>query len=469
MMRLRVSPRNALLAFLGAACSREPQGVGPVPRFEPAAVDTEAAAVILRCAEEAERSPDDAGARGRLGLAYDANGAPRAARAAFRQAAALDPKEPRWSYHLARMRAATGDLPGALESIDVVLGLAADYAPAHLWRGDWCLDAGRIDEAERSYRNAARLDPEGTAAAIGLARVHIQRGEDRVAIEILEELLGRVSGDPYVYQLLGIALRRAGDQDLAREAYRRAANPAKLGWPDPWTEERDRYRVGFAAELERATALAAGEEPERGIEILERLRPEHPEDVALLSNLGAAYCKTGRLTEGIEALEAAVRLRPGHFTSLVNLSQAWEGTGRLDEALRVADDTVEEHPWLALSHMRRGQVLARLGRKEEALESFRTARRVDERSTTSLFWAGVLRCELGRWQEAVRDFETLLEEDPRLVGTHLWLARARAEAGDLVRARESLEQASRSTPAAPELAQIRARIEDLERRKGGRR
>jgi tetratricopeptide (TPR) repeat protein len=468
-MRPRVAPRIFLLALLAAACSREPQGVGPVPRFETGAVDAEAAAMILRCVEEAEQSPEDAAARGRLGLAYDANGAPRAALAAFRQAAALDPTEPRWSYHLARMQAATGDLRGALASIDTALGLDSTYAPAHLWRGEWCLDAGRIDEAEKSFRDASRLEPDGTAAGVGLSRVHIQRGEDRAAIEILEGILGRVAGDPYIYQLLGIALRRAGDEDLAREAYRRATNPARPEWPDPWTAERDAYRVGFAAELDRAIALASGEEFGRGIEILERLRTDHPEDVALLSNLGAAYCKTGRLPEGIEALEAAVRQRPGHFVSLVNLSQAYEATGRPDEALRVAEDAVEEHPWLAHAHVRRGQVLARIGRKEDALESFRTARRLDGRSTTSLFWAGVLRCELGRWGEAVRDFEGVLAEDPRLVGTHTWLARARAEAGDLAGARASLDQASRATPTAPELAQIRARIEDLERRKGGRR
>jgi tetratricopeptide (TPR) repeat protein len=468
MMRLPVSFHAASIALLLAACSREPQGVGPVPRVEAGAVDAEAAAVILGCVEAAERSPADAAARGQLGLAYDANGAPRAALSAFRQAAALDPKEPRWPYHLARMQAETGDLPGALASIDSSLALDAEYAPAHLWRGQWLLDTGRIDEAEQSYRNASRLEPESVAAAVGLARVHIQRGEDQAAIDVLEDLLGRIAGEPTIYQLLGNALRRVGNDDLAREAYRRASNPTKLEWPDPWTAERDQYRVGFAAELERAIALAAGQEIGRGIEILERLRPEHAENVALLSNLGAAYCRTGRLAEGIETLEAALRLRPGHFVSLVNLSQAYEATGRPDEALRVAENAVEEHPWHAHAHARRGQLLAKLGRKEEALESFRTSRRLDARSTTSLFWSGVMRYDLRRWQEAVRDFEAVLAEDPRMIGTHLRLAAARAEAGDLAGARASLAQASSATPGAPEIALVRARIEELERKGGPR-
>ncbi|MGH2570847.1 MAG: tetratricopeptide repeat protein, partial [bacterium] len=414
MMRLPALLPVSAIALLCAACSREPQetqGVGPVPRFEPGAVDAEAATVILRCVEEAERSPEDAAARGRVGLAYDANGAPRAALSAFRQAVALDAKEPRWSYHLARVQAETGDVPAALASVDSALALDAGYVPAQLWRGTWLLDAGRIDEAEESFRNASRLEPESVAAAVGLARVRIQRGENQAAIEILEELLGRVAGEPTIYQLLGIALRRVGNDDLAREAYRRASNPTKLEWPDPWTAERDQYRVGFAAELEQAIALASGTEAGRGIEILERLRPEHPENVALLSNLGAAYCKTGRIPEGIDALEAAVRLRPGHFVSLVNLSQAYEATGQTAEALRVAESAVEEHPWLAFAHLRKGQLLAKLSRREEALESFLTARRLDARSTTSLFWSGTMRYELRRWQEAVRDFEAVLVED----------------------------------------------------------
>ncbi|MGH2570873.1 MAG: hypothetical protein ACRDGR_06585, partial [bacterium] len=69
----------------------------------------------------------------------------------------------------------------------------------------------------------------------------------------------------------------------------------------------------------------------------------------------------------------------------------------------------------------------------------------------------------------VRDFEAVLVEDPRLVGTHVRLAAARAEAGDLAGARASLAQASSATPGAPQIALVRARIEEIERQKGARR
>lgn len=457
-----------LASVLGAACDREPPAdVGPVPRVELDGADADVAKVILARVDEAERNPDDAGARGHLGLAYDANGMARVALVAFRQAGALDPREPRWTYHLARMQAATGDLSGALDSIARVLQRESGYVPAWLWQGEWLLDAGRADEAEESYRAAIRLRPEDPAGRIGLARVHLQRAEDREAIEILEYLLTRVADEPYIYHLIGIALRRTGDDDLAREANFRAANSTRLTWDDPWTDERERYRVGFAADLNRAIALASGERVEEGIAALEELRRDHPDNVALLSNLGAAYCTNGRFEEGIEALETAVRHRPGHLASLTNLSQAYEQTGRADEALRAAERTVEAHPRLGVAHVRKGQLLARAGREEEALESFETARRLDARSTVSLFWSGAVRCELNRWSEAVRDFQAVLEENPRLTGTHAWLARARAEAGDLPGARESLRQAMIATPRSPELDEIRGRIEQLERERDG--
>ncbi len=470
MSRSRSILAAAAVMLLGAACGREPAAeVGPVPRVELDAVDPEVARVIRECVDEAERNPEDAGARARLGLAYEVNGMSRAALSAFGQAVTLEPEEPRWSYHRARMQAANGDLAGALSSVDVVLQLDAEYAPAHLRRGDWFLDAGRADDAEESYGTAIRLEPESVAGRIGLARAHIQRGEDPAAIEILEDLLTTVGDQPYVYHLLGIALRRVGDLDLAREAYVRAVNPTKPEWPDPWTEERDRYRVGFGVELARAIQLAAGDDVEQGIRILEELRPGHDDNVGLLSNLGAAYCKTGQLEKGIEVLEAALRHRHGHFVSLANLIQAYEGTGRPGEALGLAERAVEAHPQLGHAHVMKGQVLARLERREEALESFQTARRLDARSTTSLFWSGALRSELNRWSEAVRDFEAVLQEDPRMIGTYVWLARAQAEAGDLAGARESLRQASRATPGAPELDQIRRRIQELERSQGSRR
>lgn len=426
-------------------------------------MDPEVESLIKSRIAETEKNPKDGAAFGRLGLAYDANAMPRSALQAFARASQLDRKDPRWPYHQARMELVAGNIPAALKAVEASLALKKDYAPAHHLRGDLLLDSGRAADAEKSYRAMLQIEPKSVAGRVGLARAKMQSNDNKAAIPILEEILRETPGNAYIFQLLGNALRRVGQEDLAKKALARATNPVDPRWPDPWRDERDIYAVGFAAKLERASALAQGAQAAEGIRMLEELRATHPKNAAVLANLGAAYCKAGRIDEGIETLQAAVRERPEHSSALINLSQAYESKGRMQEALETANKAVQSHPELVHAHLRKGFVLAKLGRKEEALQSFETARRVDARSAGTLFWCGVMRAELQRWPEAVVDFEATLAQDPRMPAAHLWLARARAESGDLRGAREALSVAERQTPPPPELDAFRKRIEELER------
>ena len=433
------------------------------PKVESGSLDPEVESLIKNLIQETEKNPKDGAAFGRLGLAYDANAMPKAALQAFLRASKLDPKEPRWPYHQARMEWVAGNIPAALKAIDASLSIKKDYPPAHHLRGDLLLDSGRASDAEKSYRAMLQIEPKSIAGRVGLARAKMQSNDNKAAIPILEEILKETPGNAYIFQLLGNALRRVGQQELAKKALARAANPVEPRWPDPWRDEREGYAVGFAAKLERASAQAQGAQIAEGIRKLEELRVTHPSNAALLANLGAAYCKAGRIDEGIETLQAAVRERPEHSSALINLSQAYESKGRMPEALETANKAVQSHPELVHAHLRKGFILSKLGRKEEALRSFETAWRVDARSAGTLFWCGVMRAELQRWTEAVVDFEAVLEQDPRMSVAHAWLARARAEAGDLAGARLALSVAEKQNPPPAELAAFRKRIEEIER------
>ena len=138
-----------------------------------AVLDERTAAVI------AARS--DAAGWGRLGMAYQANGLLVQAATCYTEAARLDPREPRWLYRLALLRARRSDLDGALRDLDRVIQLAPAYAPARWRRGQWLLDRGDTGGAEAAFRSVLQTAPQDPAASAGLAQVFLARNDNTAA------------------------------------------------------------------------------------------------------------------------------------------------------------------------------------------------------------------------------------------------------------------------------------------------
>jgi tetratricopeptide (TPR) repeat protein len=51
------------------------------------------------------------------------------------------------------------------------------------------LSVGQLDQAERLYRQAAELDPRNSIAVVGLARVALDRGDERGAYTLVQRAL----------------------------------------------------------------------------------------------------------------------------------------------------------------------------------------------------------------------------------------------------------------------------------------
>ncbi len=151
--------------------------------------------------------------------------------------------------------------------------------------------------------------------------------------------------------------------------------PLPEPFDDPWAEEANAYRVGFAADLKWANAPLAAGRFDEAIAILERLRDRHPRDVSVPSNLGAAYLDSGRVDEGREALGAALEVEPDHFSTHLNLSALEERSGDLPAALEHADAAIRGNPYLAAAHEKRGLLLARCRRFDEARRALEDRRR----------------------------------------------------------------------------------------------
>lgn len=451
-----------LAGVLDAACRRPPAPPDPAALVD---VDPDVKALIVERTADVDADRSDAARWGRLAMAYEANGLLVEAAAAYSIALGLDDREPRWPYHRARLLARRGDMTGALADLDRVIAQAPAYAPARWHQGFWRLDLGDTDRALESFRAAIQAGPDDPAGAVGVARVHLARREDAEAVAELERLLERAPGNRYALQLLGTAYQRLGREDEARFALSVGA-AGQPSWSDPWADEVAAYRRGFAAMLKEATRLGLDRQFDQAITLLEQLRRQRPDDVALTVYLGGMYASAFRLAEAESLLTPILQADPRQFDALMHLASGYLFTGALDTAAVYADRAIAVRPDSADASKLRGVVLWRSGRDREAMTAFASATAADPRDAMPHLWMGMILGQEGRYLDAERRFEAALERNPLLGDALLGIADTSAATGRFDNARRFLERAEQAEPDNPRLAAARQRIDAVTRPPG---
>ncbi len=413
----------------------------------------------------AEAKPVSGIARGRLAMAYHANGFTEEAITTYAQAQALQTEEFRWPYFRALLLADSGDAEGALESLGHAIENDPSYMSAWLWRGSLYLDLGATTAAEGDYLyvlGRAEGEAQIAAATVGLARVNIRAGRAEEAIELLEQITEHTD-HPYVFGILSRAYRAAGRDDDARDAAANAKFAAPLEWPDELRTSLSGYIRGFSGRLSHAETLIRRGEPDAALEILESLRLRLPADRTVLNNLAVAHSMTGRHELALNALSSALAEHNDYYMLHFNIAMAYENMGKHDAALNHIQQALNLQPGLMQAHEFRMYLLMREDRHDELLVALRDAERHGQPDSAVLFRAGLIEGERGKWPEAIRRFGEAVGRDPEFVKGHLFLARSLAEDGRLDEARQALARAATQGASPAAVADARARLDHLDR------
>ena len=140
----------ALLFFLVTGCDQGVKVTEP-PVVLVASEDERLVEFIQEKLELAQQNPKSDLHRGRLAMAYDANGFREEAVTTYSQAQQLSPNSFRWPYLKAHLLAAMGDIENAVLNIDQAISINPDYAPAYIQKGVWQLDQGFSEQARESF------------------------------------------------------------------------------------------------------------------------------------------------------------------------------------------------------------------------------------------------------------------------------------------------------------------------------
>lgn len=473
---------SALLAIVVSACGGAPDALAP-PEIDAQALEPAVAALLAERSAAVESAPS-AAAWGELGIAFDVHAMVPEALGCYREAVRLAPEEFRWAYFLG-LALRIDAQAAALEQLERAARLREGHAPLHFHLGHGALQLERLDEAEVAFTRALELDPDLTAAHLGLAKVALGRDEPALAREHLARAHQGTLRSDEVHGLAAEVARRLGEEaEAARHAEGAGARADREPVADP---ERDHlgWAHGRSLRWRRAQSerhLRRGE-PGAALAIwTEALRAE-PDSARLWE--AQAHCQeTAGLGDGaLESYRKALELEPGEARTHLALGNLLAGRGDGEAAVASIERALELEPtlhaaanMLGLLLVERGEaergieLLAEsaaampdqpdatfnlamghkgLGRTVEAVEVFDALLEAHPTFSRARYERGVLHGSAGSLELAVADFERVLAEQPDLASAYTSLARAQADLGDFAASATTLRTGAARIPMDP--------------------
>jgi Flp pilus assembly protein TadD len=189
--------------------------------------------------------------------------------------------------------------------------------------------AGRLDEADKLYRQVLVREPNHPEALHLLGVIYGQRGQPQTAVDLISRAMKVRPNAAEFHRRRAEDLRGLQKHEEAAVSSRRAI---ALAEDDPTIHNS----LGAALAEMRRYDLAI-EQFRRAIEISKDFADAY-------SNLGAALIATGALDDAIAVLQTALQLNPNSRGAHNNLGNALFNKGRFSDAISAFDKIASSNP-----------------------------------------------------------------------------------------------------------------------------
>jgi len=430
----------ALLFFLVTGCDQGVKVTEP-PVVLVASEDERLVEFIQEKLELAQQNPKSDLHRGRLAMAYDANGFREEAVTTYSQAQQLSPNSFRWPYLKAHLLAAMGDIENAVLNIDQAISINPDYAPAYIQKGVWQLDQGFSEQARESFGlldrfelDRTQLQAVSTYKAVALLRLE----EPDLARQLLEPIADD-SAHPFITRQLAQTYRMLGLSDQASNRNPSSSESSELKWADPEAASKLNFVRTFSGMLFMAEELIESSRADAAIEILENLQRTHPDEVSVINNLGIAYKLQGESQRALDLFLNSIRTRPDSHLLHFNVGTVYEEIGEVSKAIEHFQEAIKVKPNLLPAYDRLIQLLVRSSRNDEAYVLILRALRETEGNAEIFRLAGMLAGLQDDWVQSTEFFRKVIELEPRNIKAHTFLIRSLLSQGREREVQEALD------------------------------
>lgn len=383
------------------------------------------------------------GRLGQLYLLYDFM-APSAA--ALRNAQALAPDDPRWSYYLAINYRYEGALEESVAALDRVVALVPNDLAALTHRADIRLELGLMEEAEADYRLVLERDPASSAARLGLGRIDFDRRDYESALERFEQALRGQPPGSVVHHHLGLALRRLGRREEAASQLE-LNDHLSVVFPDPLFTELQRLNVSREAHIKRGSAAMRQGSPRVALTAFLDALEAMPDDPLTIFNVGMALIEIGEKEQAEARLRQSIAINDNYRDPQYNLALILAERGDLAGAERHFRRAGEIDPEDLEARVRHADILTRMQRVDEAVELLEGVLAADAASPLARLALGAAHQQAGAVDAAREALGKVLDAAPgapaERAEAHYRLAVLAEANGDLI---EHLRQAIELDP-----------------------
>lgn len=264
-------------------------------------------------------------ARGRLAMV---EGDGQAARAAFIEADAASPNDPRVLSSLLMVDAVDGNVSDSAERVASAIEASPDSA--ELWRvkGLVNLRQREIEQAEEAFLKSLELDPSGVDNYAQLARIYASSGRLDRAIEQYESAADAQPTNGTIRHFLGVLYEMTSKAELAQQNYEKAL---ELNSELAETKNNLAYMISTQenGDLDRALRLA------------QEAKAAMPDSPSAADTLGWVLYKRGVSSAAIGYLTEAVSIMPSNDPNIgeirMHLSMAYESAGDREKAIETLE------------------------------------------------------------------------------------------------------------------------------------
>jgi tetratricopeptide (TPR) repeat protein len=308
--------------------------------------------------------------------------------------------------------------------------------------------SGRLDEAERGYRQLLAEQPENAEVLHLLGILRAQRGDLPEAYGLIQRAGELAPENAACRHTLGEMYLSEGRLDEAQQAY----DQARQLNPNLASAHSGLGQVAFlrgdidAAESHFRVALRAdGDDPQaltglgnvaqargdaaRALQLLTQASERAPDDPVIQTAYAQAMLNQGLLDFAARALDNALTVKPGYPLAQVLRADVHVRKGAFAEARPIFESLLARDEQVAAAHSGLGDIARAQGRQEEAIAHYDDALR----ARPDLHHAAVRRADSlargGRIAQAIDDLRWYVASHPDSVKAHIGLAQLLGQAG----------------------------------------